>query len=64
MEIFFPHDKFLDGKFPQYIRLFSTPASNQKILLKTPVHFPITIKIVSTGQSFELVTPPTRTVGE
>ena len=25
MEIFFPHDKFLDGNFPQHIPLFSTP---------------------------------------
>ena len=44
MEIFFPHDKFLDGKFTQHIPLFSTPASSQKIFLKTPVHFPITEK--------------------
>ena len=45
MEIFFPHDQVLDGKFPQYIPLFSTPLPDQKILLKTPVHFPITITI-------------------
>ena len=25
MEIFFPHDKFLQGNFPQYIPLFPTP---------------------------------------
>ena len=24
MEIFFPHDKFLDGKLPKHILLFST----------------------------------------
>ena len=45
MEIFFLHDKFLDGKFPQPIPLFSTPPPNQKILLKTPVHYPITITV-------------------
>ena len=30
MENFFPHDKFLDEKFPQHIPLFSTPASNKE----------------------------------
>ena len=30
MEIFFPHDQVLDGKFPQYIPLFSTPLPDQK----------------------------------
>ena len=44
MEIFFPHDKFPQGKFPQHIPLFSTPP-NQKIPLETSVHFQITITI-------------------
>ena len=26
MEIFFPHDKFLDGKYPPHNPLFSTPS--------------------------------------
>ena len=30
MEIFFPHDQFLDGKFPQYTPLFSTPPPTNK----------------------------------
>ena len=33
MEIFFPHDKFLDGKLPQYIPLFSTPPPTKKSIL-------------------------------
>ena len=33
MEIFFPHDKFLDGKFPEHIPLLSTHPPNQKIPL-------------------------------
>ena len=52
MEIFFPHDQILDGKFPQNIPLFSVPPPNQKIPLKTSVHFPITITIYKPGQSF------------
>ena len=57
MEIFFPHDKFLDGKFPQYIPLFSTPSPNQKILMKTPVHFPITITICKHWSKFVKCSP-------
>ena len=30
MEIFFPHDKFLDGKLPQNIPLFSNPPPTKK----------------------------------
>ena len=45
MEIFFPHDKFLHGKFPKCNPLFPTPPPNQKIPLKTSVHFPITITV-------------------
>ena len=30
MEIFFPHDRFLNGKFPQHIPLLPTPPPNQK----------------------------------
>ena len=30
MEIFFPHDKFLDEKFPHHIHLFSTPPPTKK----------------------------------
>ena len=30
MEIFFPHYKFLDEKFPQYIPLFSTLPPTKK----------------------------------
>ena len=45
MEIFFPHDKLLDGKFPQPIAIFSAPPPNQKIPLETSVHFQITITI-------------------
>ena len=57
MEIFFPHDKFLDWKFPKHFPLFSTPASNQKILLKTPVYFPITITICEHWSKFWTCNP-------
>ena len=57
MEIFFPHDKFLGGKFPQHIPLFSTPASNKKILLKTPVHFPITTTLCEHWSKFWTCNP-------
>ena len=30
MEIFFSHDKFLDGKFLQHIPIFSAPSPKQK----------------------------------
>ena len=45
MEMFFPHDKFLHGKFTPHNPLFSTPPPNHKIPLKTSAHFPITITI-------------------
>ena len=57
MEIFFPYDKFLDGKFPQYIPLFSTRPPNQKILLKTPAHFPITVTICKHWSKFVTCIP-------
>ena len=31
MEIFFPQDKFLQGKFPQHIPLFSAPPPTKKL---------------------------------
>ena len=30
MEIFFPHDKFLHGKYPPHNPLFSTPLPTKK----------------------------------
>ena len=57
MENFFPHDKFLDGTFHQHIPLFSTSASIQKILLKTPVQFPITITICKHWSKFLTCNP-------
>ena len=60
MEIVFYHDKFLDGKLPQPIPLFSTPPPNQKILLKTPTHFPITITICKHWSNFVTCSPSPR----
>ena len=57
MEIFFPHDKFLYGKFPQHSPLFSTPPPNQKILMKTPVRFPVTITICKHWSKFVTCSP-------
>ena len=42
MEIFFPHDNFLHGNYPPHNSISSTPSPNQKLPLKTSVHFPIT----------------------
>ena len=57
MEIFFPHDKFFNGKFPPHNPLFSTPPPNQKIPLKTSVHFPITITICKEWSKFVTCSP-------
>ena len=61
MEILFPHDKFLNGKFLQNSPLSST----KKIPLKASVHFPIIITIYKYWSKFlQLAAPPTGTVGE
>ena len=45
--------QILERKFPQHMPLFSTPPPNQKkILLKTPVYFPITITICKHRSKF------------
>ena len=54
--IFFPHDKFLHGKFPLHNPLFSTPLS-RKIPLKMSVHFPITITICKHWPKFVTCSP-------
>ena len=56
MEIFFPDEKFLHGKFPQHIPLF-LPPPNQKIPLKTSLHFPITITIYKHWSKFVTCSP-------
>ena len=57
MEIFFPQDKFLHGKFPPHSPLFLTPPPNQKIPLKTSLHFPITINICKHCSKFANCSP-------
>ena len=64
MEIFFHHDEFLNGKFPQPFLFFPTPLPNQKIILKTPVHWyrympvnPITITTCKHWSKFVTCSP-------
>ena len=51
MEIFFPHDKFLDVKFPQHIPLFSAPPPTKKYPWKRLYTSQLPLLYVSTGQS-------------
>ena len=65
MKLFFPHDKFLQEKFPQHIPLFSTPPppTNLKIPQKTSVLFQITITICKHLSKFVICVPSHRNCG-
>ena len=56
MEILFPYDKFLYGKFPPTLKIplnpDPPPILNQKIHLKMSVRFPITITICEHWSKF------------
>ena len=56
-EIFFQHDKFLDGKFPQHIPPLLSLSLNQKSRLKTYLHFPIAITLCKHWSKFVTCSP-------
>ena len=64
-EFFFPHDRFLQGKILQHSPLPSAPPPKQnKIPLKTSVHFPITITICKHWSKFVTFSPSPRDFGK
>ena len=63
IEFFFPHDIVLQGKILPHSPLPSTPPPNQKIPLKTSVHFPITIIICKHWSKFVTCSPSPRDCG-
>ena len=63
IEFFLPHDIFLKGKILPQSPLPSTPPPNQKIPLKTSVHFPITIIICKHWLKFATCSPSPRDCG-
>ena len=66
MEILFPHDKFLDGKIlPGDPRTPNPlPPNAKKCLLKTSVHFIITITICKQWSKFVAYSPSPGNCGE
>ena len=63
IEILFLHEIFLQGKILPHSPLPSTPHPNQKIPLKTSVHFPITITVCKHWSKFLTCIPSPRDCG-
>ena len=64
LEFFLSHDRFLQGKILQHSPLPSAPPPKQnKIPLKTSVHFPITITICKHWSKFVTCSPSPRDCG-
>ena len=63
IEFLFPHEIFLEGKILPHSPLPSTPHPNQKMPLKTSVHFPITITVCKHRSKFVTCSPSPRDCG-